>query len=194
MGDPVTARALYEEAIAIQRERGNLRSEAAGLNGLGDVALYQGDLEAARETQNRSLAIQRELGDKSGMAFSLRLLGRVAVREGDLTSARTLLTESLELFTEVGDTGGVADAIEAMAEAASAAGDAERALRLAGAAAAHREVIHVPLAGPDREQLERSLEAARTKLGAAAAQRVFAAGRALALDHAVVEANRSGGG
>ena len=194
MGDPATARALYEEAIAIQRERGNLRSEAAGLNGLGDVALYQGDLEAARETQNRSLAIQRELGDKSGMAFSLRLLGRVAVREGDLTSARTLLAESLELFTEVGDTGGVADAIEAMAEAASAAGDAERALRLAGAAAAHREVIHVPLAGPDREQLERSLEAARTKLGAAAAQRVFAAGRALALDQAVVEANRSGGG
>jgi len=190
MGDPVAARALYGEAIAIQRERGNLRSEAAGLNGLGDVALYQGDLPAAREYQNRSLAIQRELGDKSGIAFSLRLLGRVAVREGNLVFARGLLAESLEIFKEVGDTGGVADAIEAMAELSAAAGDAERALRLAGAAAAHREAIRVPLAGPDREQLERSLEAARSKLGSAAAERVFAAGLALELDQAVLEATR----
>ncbi len=191
MGDPAAARALYEEAIAIQRERGNLRSEAAGLNGLGDVALYQGDLPAAREYQNRSLAIQRELGDKSGIAFSLRLLGRVAVREGDLVSARGLLAESLDIFKEVGDTGGVADAIEAMAELSAAAGDAERALRLAGAAAAHREVIHMPLAGPDREQLERSLEVARAKLGNGAAERVFSTGRALGLDQAVLEATRS---
>jgi predicted ATPase/Tfp pilus assembly protein PilF len=191
MGDPAAARALYEEAIAIQRERGNLRSEAAGLNGLGDVALYQGDLAAAREYQNRSLAIQRELGDKSGIAFSLRLLGRIAVREGDVASARGLLTESLEIFQDVGDTGGVADAIEAMAELSAAAGDAERALRLAGAAAAHREAIHVPLAGPDREQLERSLAAAREKLGGEA-DRIFSAGRALGLDRAVLEATRAG--
>ena len=192
MGDPVAARALYEEAIAIQRERGNLRAEAAGLNGLGDVALYQGDLAAAREFQNRSLAIQRELGDKSGIAFSLRLLGRIAVREGDIASARRLLAESLEIFKEVGDTGGVADTIEAMAELSAAAGDAERALRLAGAAAAYRETIHVPLAGPDREQLERSLAAARAKLGDGAAERIFSAGRALGLDQAVLEATSSG--
>ena len=191
MGDPAAARALYEEAIAIQRERGNLRAEAAGLNGLGDVALYQGDLAAAREFQNRSLAIQRELGDKSGIAFSLRLLGRIAVREGDIATARGLLAESLVIFKEVGDTGGVADSIEAIAEFSAAAGDAERALRLAGAAAAHREAIHVPLAGPDREQLERSLAAARDKLGQGAAERIFSAGRALGLDQAVREATSS---
>jgi non-specific serine/threonine protein kinase len=191
MGDPAAARTLYEEAISIQRERGNLRSEAAGLNGLGDVALYQGDLPAARDYQNRSLAIQRELGDKSGIAFSLRLLGRIAVREGDLVSARELLAESLDLFKEVGDTGGVADVVEALAELSAAAGDAERALRLAGAAAAHREVIHMPLAGPDREQLERSLESARAKLGEGA-ERAFSAGRALGLDQAVLEARQSG--
>ncbi len=188
MGDPAAARALYEEAIGIQRELGNLRSEAAGLNGLGDVALYQGDLAAAREFQDRSLAIQRELGDKSGIAFSLRLLGRIAVREGDVASARALLLESLEIFQDVGDTGGVADAIEAMAELSAAAGDAERSLRLAGAAAAHREAIRVPLARPDQEQLERSLAAARAKLGDGDAARVFAAGRAIGLDRAVQEA------
>ena len=188
MGDPVAARALYEEAIVIQRQLGNLRSEAAGLNGLGDIALYQGDLAAARAFQDRSLVIQRELGDRSGIAFSLRLLGRIAVREGDVASARALLSESLEIFQEVGDTGGVADAIEAMAELSAASGDAERALRLAGAAAAHREAIHVPLARPDQEQLERSLAAARDKLGDGVAERVFAAGRAIGLDKAVLEA------
>ncbi len=186
MGDPAAARALYEEAIAIQRERGNLRNEAAGLNGLGDVALYQGDLRAARESQNRSLEIQRELGDKAGIAFSLRLLGRVAVREGDIASARGLLSESLDIFKQVGDTGGIADVIEAMAELSAAAGDAERALRLAGAAAAHREAIHMPLAAPDREQLERSLASARAKLGGEA-DRVFSAGKMLGLERAVLE-------
>lgn len=188
MGDPAAARALYEEAIGIQHELGNLRSEAAGLNGLGDVALYQGDLPAAREFQNRSLAIQRELGDKSGIAFSLRLLGRIAVREGDVASARALLLESLEIFQDVGDTGGIADAIEAMAELSATAGDAERALRLAGAAAAHREAIQVPLAGPDQEQLTRSLAAARAKLGDGDAERAFAAGRAIGLERAVHDA------
>jgi len=188
MGDPAAARALYEEAIAIQRERGNLRAEAAGLNGLGDVALYQGDLGAARAFQNRSLEIQRELGDKSGIAFSLRLLGRVAVREGDLASGRALLSESLDLFQKVGDPGGIADGIEAMAELYAAAGDASRALRLAGAAAAHRETIHMPLAGPDREQLDRSLASTRDKLGGEEAERIFAAGKALELERAVREA------
>ncbi|HXF59345.1 MAG TPA: tetratricopeptide repeat protein, partial [Candidatus Saccharimonadales bacterium] len=190
MGDPAAARALYEEAIAIQRERGNLRSEAAGLNGLGDVALYQGDLAKAREYQNRSLAIQRELGDKSGIAFSLRLLGRVAVREGDLPSARGLLLESLEIFKEVGDTSGVVDVIEAMAELLAAGGHSERALRLAGAAVAHREVIGVPLAGPDAEQLQRSLEVARSQAGESA-DRIVREGRGLALDQAVAEAVRA---
>jgi tetratricopeptide (TPR) repeat protein len=188
MGDPAAARTLYEEAIAIQRERGNLRAEAAGLNGLGDVALYQGDLGAARAFQNRSLEIQRGLGDKSGTAFSLRLLGRVAVREGDLASARGLLSESLELFQEVGDPGGIADGIEAMAELSAAGGDAERALRLAGAAAAHREAIHMPLAGPDREQLDRSLAPARETLGSGEADRIFTAGKVLGLERAVLEA------
>jgi non-specific serine/threonine protein kinase len=190
MGDPAAARTLYEEAIAIQRERGNLRSEAAGLNGLGDVALYQGDLAKAREYQNRSLAIQRQLGDKSGIAFSLRLLGRVAVRDGDIPSARQLLIESLEIFKEVGDTGGVVDVIEAMAELWAAGGNSERALRLAGAAIAHREVIGVPLAGPDAEQLQRSLETARNQAGESA-DRILREGRALTLDQAVAEAIRS---
>ncbi len=192
MGDPAAARALYEEAIVIQRELGNLRSEAAGLNGLGDVALYQGDLAAAREHQNRSLAIQRDLGDKSGIAFSLRLLGRVGVREGDFAEARARLAESLAIFKDVGDAGGVTDVIEAMAELSAAAGDAERALRLAGAASAHREVIRVPLSGPDREQLERSLATARAKLGDGNADRVFASGRSLGLEQAVLEAMQPG--
>jgi hypothetical protein len=132
------------------------------LNGLGDVALNQGDQVAAREYQNRSLSIQRDLGDKSGIAFSLRLLGRIAVREGDIAGARGLLSESPEIFKEVGDTGGVA--------------------------AAHREAINVPLSRPDLEQLERSLAVARAALGEGAAEKVFSAGRALGLDRAMVEA------
>ena len=191
MGDPVAARSLYEEAIAIQRERGDARAEAAGLNGLGDVALYLGDLPAAIESQTRSLAIQRELGDKPGTGFSLKILGRAAIREGDLETARRLLDESLTIHLDVGDTGGVAEVLEAIAELSAAGGDAERALRLAGAAAAHRDVIHVPLSGPDREQLERSLAPAFARMGEDASKRAYAAGRALNLDGGIVEARGS---
>jgi len=190
MGDAGGARTMYEEALVLHRQIGNSYSEAASLNGLGDVALYQGDLAAAREYQERGLAIQRELGDKRGIAFSLRLLGRIAAREGDLATARSHLIDSVELLREMGDKEGLTDALESVAEMAALSGDAARALRLAGAAAASREAIIVPLSRPDQEQLERSLVVARRSLGAETAERVFSKGHELSLEEAVGDAMR----
>jgi len=190
MGDSAGARVVYEEALALHRELGNVYAEAASLNGLGDVSLYQGDLAAAREFQVQSLEIQRRLGDKRGIAFSLRMLGRIAEKQGDFTASRKQLVESLELLKEMGDKEGLADSLEGMVSLAAATGDCERALKLAGATAALREAINVPLSQPDQEQLERAMQPAYCGLEPEDAARFRAAGRSMTLDQAVAEAMR----
>jgi non-specific serine/threonine protein kinase len=183
-GDYEAARALYEEGLAINREIGYRSREAASLNGLGGVAFYQGRLERSRECHEQALAIQRELGDSRGTAFSLRELGEVATALADASAAADFLGQSLEIYRTLGDRQGIATAIEGFAALAASRGQLERALRLAGAAAAVRESIQAPIAGPDLERLERYLEPARSQLGAGA-EAARSQGARLTVDEAI---------
>jgi non-specific serine/threonine protein kinase len=182
------ARTLYEEALAYHRGLGNRAWEAASLNGLGGVALYRGDLQAARTYQEQGLALQRDLGDKRGIAFSLRELGRIAERQMDHAAAEQFHKESLSILRDLGDRQGMAESLEGLASAAAASGRPVRALRLAGAAAGLRELIHAPLSAPDQHLLDGGLEQARALLGPEAAGASFEAGRCSALEEAVASA------
>jgi predicted ATPase/tRNA A-37 threonylcarbamoyl transferase component Bud32 len=181
---PQEATALYEEALALHREVGNRAAEASGLNGLGVVAHAQGDLERARASQELALAIQRELRDMRGIAFSLRELGVIASRRREVAMATRHLAECMEIYQALGDRQGLATAMEACAGVAAAAGQPERALSLAGAAAALREELDSPLSPSDQELLSASLEGARARLGPAAAN-LFEEGKTLEISDAI---------
>ena len=183
--EPGDAERLYIEALTLHRTLGNRAIEAATLNGLGGLASAQGDMEKAIAYQEQALAIQRELGDRRGIAFSLRELGAAAVGGGDLAGAGTHLTEAIPIFRSLGDKQGLAASMEVCAGVASLAGQGDRALRLAGAAAALREAIQSPIPGPDMAALEKRLSAARDSLGAAAADRAFQDGKALPFEESV---------
>jgi DNA-binding NarL/FixJ family response regulator len=83
---------------------------------------------------------------------------------------------------------GLPETLEGFARLAAAEDQPERALRLAGAAAALREAMGTPLPPFWAADLERSLEPARQALSAEAWAAAWAAGRAMPLAHAVTEA------
>ena len=178
-GDLARARLLYEQSVVIDREIG-YRVDVVEHN-LGVVAQEQGDLTAARGYFASSIAVRRALGDAPGLALSLAKLGEVVAAEGDLGEAQRVLLESLMLQRDLGDRAGLAFVLERMAMLATRLRLHDRALRLAGASAALREQLGVPLGTAARIALEGQLAASRRALRAEAADHAWQQGRALHL-------------
>jgi predicted ATPase/DNA-binding SARP family transcriptional activator len=70
---------------------------SAALNGLGMLALNQGDHVAARAALEESLSLRRALGNQSGVADVLNNLGIVAWRQGDYEAAQQMYEEGLAI-------------------------------------------------------------------------------------------------
>jgi len=187
-GNYAAAGALYAESLAIRRELGDRWGIATSLNAVGLLAHYLGDNAGARRFLEESLTIRRELGDAWAIANSLSSLGDVVLDQADYATTRALLEESLAINQQLGDRSAIAYVLEEFAGLAAVQGQPDRTLRLAGAAAALREVIGSPLAPIDQAQLEGRLASARQALGEATAAATWAAGQALSLAQAVAYA------
>jgi predicted ATPase/tRNA A-37 threonylcarbamoyl transferase component Bud32 len=163
-GNYAQARALYEECLSIFWELGDSTGVAWVLNHQGDVLRDQGDLPTAASLYERSLASFRELNDRWGIAGSLADLGNLVREQGDFASSDALYRESLTLFQDLGHKRGIARLLESFACSAAEQAQPERALKLAGVAAALRQTIGAPLTATEQTKLEQSLSAARQKL------------------------------
>ena len=163
-GDHERALELYEESLAIFRELGDQTGIAWTLNQQGDVARGKGDLAAARSLYEKSLAVFRELGDRWGIASVLCDLGNMARDEGDHARSQLFYRESLGNFRDLEHKRGVARLLECLACAAAVEQQPERALRLAGSAAALRQAIGAPLPPSEQARLEDRLGPARRAL------------------------------
>ena len=137
-GDLDAAQRLQEQALAIRRELGDRRGAAAAVSNLGLVARWRGDLAGARARYEEALAVHRGLGNAHDAANTLGNLAAVATEQGDYGGARALQEEGLRLAQQLGTPHVVAGSLEGFAQLAAARGAPERALRLAGAAAALR--------------------------------------------------------
>lgn len=107
-GDYPQARALLEEALALQRRLGNRLEISRCLTNLGNVAQSQRDASTARVLYEEALALKRELGDQQGIALVLNNLGIMARDEGDGLRARTLYEQGLAIQQSLGNHGAVA--------------------------------------------------------------------------------------
>ncbi len=194
LGDYRAAHSLYTQSLEINRELGNDGWEALDLNALGSVAQDQDFHAAARHHHEAALAIHRRLGDRWGIAYSLHELGRAAIWLGDCARARDLLSEGLSIFQALGDRVGAVECLEYFATLAAAQADDERALILAGAAAALRDELGAPSTAPDRASIERCLAGPRERLGPDAAGRAEQTGRATPFERAIALATEAGGG
>jgi predicted ATPase len=91
-----------DAAIAVHREVGNRRAEAAALNNRGQWCVALGQLEDAHATYDRALTIHRELGHRLGEAIGLASLARVYLFEGVPVLARMCAEQSLALNRALG--------------------------------------------------------------------------------------------
>jgi non-specific serine/threonine protein kinase len=100
------------------------------LNGLGFLAIVQGDFEAARKFFEEDLAEGRKTGDKKRTAESLRGLAGALHGKGDYTAARTFQEEGLAIHREINDKFGIAKSLNGLGSLAHTEGDTATARRL----------------------------------------------------------------
>ena len=187
-GDHERAKSLYGECLAIFQGLGDRTGVAWSLNSQGDVAHDRGDAAAAREFYGQALTIFRELGDSWGIAGTLADLGNMARLERDFSAAHALYRESLKLFQELDHKRGIARLLECFACAAAAQSHSDRALRLAGSAAALRQKIGAPLTPAENTKLESNLKCTRPGLDETSTAAAWQEGWLLPLDRAIEEA------
>lgn len=193
-GDFTYAGALYQECLSIFSEVGDRAGYAWAMNHQGDVAREQGDCVAARILYEQSLATFRELNDAWGVGGSLADLGNLAREQKDYRTADALYRESLGIFRKLEHKRGIARLLESFACSAAEQSEAERALRLAGAAAALRQSIGAPLVSAERGKLERSLEVARHALPTEKGRNAWLEGWVMPIEKTIEELLRAAPG
>jgi tetratricopeptide (TPR) repeat protein len=184
-GDYGRAQSALTEAASIFEELGDRGGVAWSKNQQGDIAREQGDLAAALGFYGRALSAFREIGDRWGSARSLADLGHVYCQQKEYQAAHAAYRESVELFAELGHKRGIARALEGSACLAAAQGDAERALKLAAAAAHLRRLISAPLPRAEQVRLDQNLLPAWKSLSDAHGNEAWAAGYALSMESAI---------
>src|SRR5579863_2856456 len=187
-GEYERASSLYQECLTTFRQVGDAAGAAWTLNYLGDVAREKADLVAAQSYCEQSLSEFRRLHDSWGIASVLSDLASLSCDRGNNAEARRLYGESIKVFQELGHKRGIARALECLAVSAAAQSNAEQSLHWAGAAAALRQQLGVPLTPAEQRRLEKALEFARRTLGNAAGLTAWMEGWAMPVEQAVQEA------
>jgi predicted ATPase/class 3 adenylate cyclase/TolA-binding protein len=191
-GDSAAARRRFEELLALYRQLGDQGGAQAALYELGHVARQQGDRAAARaffaEHQAAVDAHGRRGPGTPRRAERLAALGLVAADDGDHAEARALFRQSLGLVRDGGDGWMAANALDAFAGLAAAQGQPERAVRLAGAAAALRRARNQGTWPVWQQWLDQRLDPTRRALTQEAYAAAWAEGQAMSLEQAVADA------
>jgi predicted ATPase/class 3 adenylate cyclase len=188
MGDPQEAESLLQESLKTARELEDRRGEAWALWGLGAFRYFGGDPDGARERHEESLRIFEEVGDDTwGLGNALAGLAALAAQRGDVVEARDRILKAIDAWEEQGNALVIASQLRFLAMVANEAGQPERAVRLAGVAAAWREKVggqvpdaFFPFADPR--------ETAAKVLDEATVERAWTEGSAMTLEEALAYA------
>ena len=129
--DYPAARAVYGEALDIDRQRGDQGGVAHSLIGLGDMETAIGDYAAAAPRFQQAADIMQQLGDVSSGANALTLLGWCVLRSrGDYPQVVAWFEQGLALCQQAGDMAGIALAYSGLGEIAVRQGELEQAMHL----------------------------------------------------------------
>jgi DNA-binding winged helix-turn-helix (wHTH) protein/tetratricopeptide (TPR) repeat protein len=126
-GDPVAAKKMFEESLAISHQTGNELEVANELDNLGDVLLALGDLSNSRQRYEEALRTYRAIGHEDGVALVTGALGPVLLAMGDHNGARRTCEESLNICRRIGDRAKTAIALVGLGMVFRAEGDIRKA-------------------------------------------------------------------
>jgi predicted ATPase/DNA-binding CsgD family transcriptional regulator len=95
-GQQADAAHANRQALAINRDIGNLNGLGGCIAADGDEAFHAGDYTRAEASKREALRIHKEIGDRAGAMFNVRYVGLLRFIQGDLVAARECFREALE--------------------------------------------------------------------------------------------------
>src|SRR6266480_4558782 len=122
-GDYTQAQQLYERAIALFKEVGDLWLYGELHLFLANVYWAQKDEARARTFLKEGLAVHDQVGNAWVTGWFVSLFGKIALRQGDIPRARFLLEAGLKRHQQLGDQQGQALIYALLAQAAASEHD-----------------------------------------------------------------------
>ncbi len=122
-GDYTQAQQLYERAIALFKEAGDLWLFGELHLFLANVYWAQGDETKAQTFLKEGLAVHDQLGNAWVTGWFVSLFGEIALRQGDLPRARFLMGAGLKRHQQLGDQQGQALIYALLAQTAASEQD-----------------------------------------------------------------------
>ena len=186
LGNPTRAAELFQRNAALGRETGSGFTIANALSGLGNQALETRDFHRARKHLEEVATIARRLRQEPLLANALVDLGFVALNENAVEEAAPKFQASLSICRAERATPTLVWAVEGLAAVALSREEPAVAARLLGATSSLRTEIGFAdqYYAIGNEMRERTLAAAREKLGEAKFAEELAHGHALSIDEA----------
>jgi hypothetical protein len=185
LGDPVRAKTIAEESVALARAAGDTWGLAMNLGQLGGGEYLAGNYELARAYRAEGAALARGLGERYTFGLGTVGLALVALEQGGLDEAVALFKEALVASAELKDPWIAPRALSGLASVAAREARHSRAARLSGASEAVREASGTREQPMWRAVFDRDAATARAALGDEAFETARAEGRAMALKQAV---------
>ena len=183
--DAAQTRVLLEESLQITRELNDNSALIITLYYVGDAAMIEGDYDRAEPTFEEALALAHRVGDRVGGAYITFGLAWLTRERGQFESAQRYLREGCEIIRDNGHGWVQAYYMESAAYLAAAQGQNERAAQLLGAAATLRTTMSCPLAPSYHALHQRYEHLARTALGEASFQALYARGHTFTVERAL---------
>jgi tetratricopeptide (TPR) repeat protein len=116
MGDYLSAKERFSEALQIAKTGGQSNLEADSLRFLGSVDERLGKQITAIEYFENSLDLYRQIGDRRGEGRTLNLLGNILLLQGDHTGGKKYYDQFLNITREIGDRWGEGQVIRNIAD------------------------------------------------------------------------------
>lgn len=129
LGDLPNALDLFQRALRLNEEDGDIGGQSDAEAGLGAVSSDLHDAARARPHQERALALAEKVGDKTRIALYAGNLGNACFSAKDYVQARQLYERALAIFVELDQRTSAADARADLARIDEAEGKLERAER-----------------------------------------------------------------
>lgn len=131
----------YQAALALYQKVGDPLMVSFMKGALGWIHMWLGRLDEARPLMVEAINAMEKLGNQYEKANLILGLGYIQMKEEDYDTSEATTLEGVGIYHSLGDLSGVALGLDCLAEVALRREQGDRALRLAGAAAAMRDQI-----------------------------------------------------
>jgi len=131
VGDDVSARRHYTEALAFFRAAAHHRGAVLSIMNLSMMALSHGHLESAEQLVAEAISLENSVQDANLLADLATVRGSFALQRGDYAAALACYQQAVSAKRELGNRVDVADLLAMMAEAMVGLGELDDGARLA---------------------------------------------------------------